>query len=223
MQIFMDKQGPPFMAKPDDLTARLFDDLPLQKPDPMELFAQWLEQAHESEVNDANAMVLATVDADGMPDCRTMLLNGLGPDGFVFYTNTKSAKGIQLAHTPKAAILFHWKSSRRQVRVRGEAVQVSNEQADAYFQSRPRGSRIGAHASLQSQPLASRDELAARVAKLTRQFEGKEVPRPAHWTGFRIAPLYIEFWQDGEFRLHDRFVYRRKSTAQEWKTERLNP
>lgn len=211
------------MAKTDDLTSELFSDHSADKPDPMDLFSVWLEQARKSEVNDANAMVLATVDAEAMPDCRTMLLNGLGPDGFVFYTNTMSAKGVQLAANPKAAIQFHWKSLRRQVRVRGEVRQVSDEQADTYFQSRPRGSRIGAHASLQSQPLLSRDELAARVEKLTRQFEGKEVPRPAHWTGFTIIPLYIEFWQDGEFRLHDRFVYRRKNSGDSWKAERLNP
>ena len=211
------------MAKTDDLTEKLFNDRLSDKPDPMDLFGVWLEQAHKSEVNDANAMVLATVDANGMPDCRTMLLNGLGPDGFVFYTNTMSSKGIQLAANPKAAIQFHYKSSRRHLRVLGEVSQLSDEQADTYFQSRPRGSQIGAHASLQSQPLASRDELAERVESLTRQFEGKKIPRPAHWTGFTIIPLYIEFWQDGEFRLHDRFVYRRKSSGDSWKAERLNP
>ncbi|HHG90726.1 MAG TPA: pyridoxamine 5'-phosphate oxidase [Devosia sp.] len=211
------------MVKADKLTTSLFDDLCVQKPDPMELFAQWLEQARKSEVNDANAMVLATVDADGMPDCRIMLLNGFGPDGFVFYTNTLSAKGSQLAANPKAAILFHWKSSRRQVRVRGMAHKISDQLADAYFQSRPRGSRIGAHASFQSQPLANRDELETRVKELTEQFDGEEVPRPAHWTGYEILPLYIEFWQDGEFRLHDRFVYRRESSKDKWKAERLNP
>ncbi len=211
------------MAETENLTAKLFDDRIADKPDPMDLFALWLEQARKSEVNDANAMVLATVDAKGLPDCRTMLLNGLGPDGFVFYTNTHSAKGEQLAANPGVAILFHWKSSRRQVRVRGTVSRVASDEADTYFHSRPRGSQIGAHASLQSQPLSSRAELAGRVESLTRQFEGKEIPRPAHWIGFRIFPLYIEFWQDGEFRLHDRVVYRRQKSGNSWKAERLNP
>ena len=189
----------------------------------MDLFVDWLERAKTSEINDANAMALATVDAEGMPDCRIMLLNGFGPGGFVFYTNLTSAKGQELAQNPKVCLLFHWKSLRRQVRVRGEAVPVSGEEADAYFATRPRGSQIGAYASHQSAPLTERARLNAEVAQFTRQFEGRDVPRPDHWSGFRVVPSTIEFWQDGQYRLHDRVAFSRSEKNQPWTAQRLNP
>ncbi|HHB83881.1 MAG TPA: pyridoxamine 5'-phosphate oxidase [Devosia sp.] len=206
-----------------DLTQQVFDDQQIQKPNPMDVFSQWLLEARLEEINDANAMSLATVDADGMPDCRIMLLNGQDEKGFFFYTNTRSAKGAELLANPRAALLFHWKSLRRQVRIRGEVVDLSPEQSDAYFATRPRGSQIGAHASFQSQPIMDSDELQARVKELEKEFEGRDVPRPAHWRGFRVEPVQIEFWQNGEFRLHDRVVFRRTSTEQPWVAQRLNP
>ncbi|MCF6325775.1 MAG: pyridoxamine 5'-phosphate oxidase [Devosiaceae bacterium] len=211
------------MSGENDLTRKIFDDENLEKPDPFEVFSHWLDEAKLSEINDANAMSLATIDKDMMPDCRIMLLNGLTDDGFIFYTNTRSTKGQELANNPKACLLFHWKSSRRQVRIRGNISQVSNEVADEYFASRPRGSRIGAHASEQSSPMQTRDQLAKAVEKFTEQFAGKEVPRPDHWTGFLLAPVQIEFWQNGEFRLHDRITYYRDKQNQPWETKRLNP
>ncbi len=217
-----DKKTPP--AAPDsDLTAQLFDDRLVRKPDPFAVFSLWLEEARQTEVNDANAMSLATVDSQGMPDCRIMLLNGLDDRGFIFYTNTRSAKGRELEHDNRVCLLFHWKSLRRQVRIRGSALKVSDARADAYFATRPRGSRIGAHASRQSEPLEERQDIDRRVQELTRKFEGQEVPRPAHWTGFRVEPLQIEFWQNGEFRLHDRVTYRRNDTGSPWVAQRLNP
>jgi pyridoxamine 5'-phosphate oxidase len=205
------------------LTAHVFDDQRQEKPDPFEVFSLWLEEAKKSELNDANAMSLATVDPNGMPDCRIMLLNGLDPQGFVFYTNTRSVKGRELEGNPMVCLLFHWKSSRRQVRIRGKAVRVSDARADAYFATRPRGSRVGAHASFQSRPMMERDELNVRVEQLTAKFEGQEVPRPDHWTGFSVEPVQIEFWQNGEFRLHDRVVYTRGDSSKNWATQRLNP
>ncbi len=207
----------------EDLTAVVFDDQNDNKPNPMDVFSQWLAEAKLEEINDANAMTLATVDANGMPDCRIMLLNGQDEKGFIFYTNTRSAKGAELAANAKAALLFHWKSSRRQVRVRGGVVPVSDAQSDEYFATRPRGSQIGAHASLQSQPMTERDVLHDKVEELTKKFEGKNVPRPSHWYGFRVEPIQIEFWQNGEFRLHDRVVYRRESLGKPWDVQRLNP
>jgi len=211
------------MADNVDLSERLFDDSQPDKPDPIELFVLWLGEAKISEVDDANAMSLATVDADGMPDCRIMLLNGLGPDGFVFYTNLRSAKGRQLAKSNKACLLFHWKSLHRQVRVRGVAKEVSSEEADAYFATRPRGSQIGAHASCQSAPLTQRTRLEAEVAQLSARFEGQPVPRPGHWSGFRVVPDQIEFWHSGQYRLHDRVLYSRPDINRPWTTTRLNP
>ncbi|VAW21340.1 Pyridoxamine 5'-phosphate oxidase [hydrothermal vent metagenome] len=211
------------MTNENDLTRQLFDDAQLHKPDPMDLFVNWLNEAKASEINDANAMSLATVDSNGMPDCRIMLLNGFGPDGFVFYTNLRSAKGQELAQNPKVCLLFHWKSLRRQVRVRGEAAPVSKEEADAYFATRPRGSQIGAYASHQSTPLLERGKLTDEVAQLTKQFEGKDVPRPDHWSGFRVAPSTIEFWQDGQYRLHDRVTFSRAKKTAPWTAQRLNP
>ena len=206
-----------------DLITQVFDDNQQQKPNPLDVFAEWLLVARLEEINDANAMSLATVDESGMPDCRIMLLNGMDEKGFIFYTNSRSAKGTELAANAKAALLFHWKSSRRQVRVRGNVVEVPAETSDTYFATRPRGSQIGAHASEQSQPITQREILHDRVAELTAQFEGKPVPRPDHWHGYRVEPVQIEFWQNGEFRLHDRVVYKRQTTDQPWTTQRLNP
>jgi pyridoxamine 5'-phosphate oxidase len=161
------------------------------------------------------------VDPDGLPNVRMVLLKGTDPGGFVFYTNTESNKGRELAATPKAALVMHWKSLRRQVRARGPVTRVSNEEADAYFQSRPRDSRIGAWASQQSRPLESRFALEKAVAVNAAKFAVGEVPRPPHWTGFRIAPVSIEFWHDRPFRLHDRVVFTRQGEG--WVKNRLYP
>jgi len=182
--------------------------------EPFALFESWFEEAKTSEPNDPNAMALATVDADGLPNCRMVLLNGRGPDGFVFYTNTQSQKGEELLGQSKAAVLFHWKSLRRQIRIRGPVSVVGDAEADAYFQSRPRDSRIGAWASQQSRPLESRFALEKAVAAQALTFGGGEIPRPPYWTGFRIAPICMEFWRDGAFRLHDRIVFPRASPGQ---------
>ena len=196
--------------------------------EPFALFADWLRDAEASEPNDPNAMALATVDADGLPNVRMVLLKGVdGADatlrGFVFYTNLESAKGRELAATPKAALCFHWKSLRRQVRVRGSVSAVSSEEADAYFASRARGSRLGAWASAQSRPLESRFALEKAVATVTARYPIGEIPRPQHWSGFRFTPLEIEFWHDRPFRLHDRLVFRRGDAAALWEKQRLYP
>lgn len=191
--------------------------------EPFALFESWFEEAKTSEPKDPNAMALATVDADGLPNCRMVLLNGRGPDGFVFYTNTQSQKGEELLGQSKAAALFHWKSLRRQIRIRGPVSLVSDAEADAYFQSRPRDSRIGAWASQQSRPLESRFALEKAVAAHALKFGVGEIPRPPHWTGFRITPVYMEFWRDGAFRLHDRIVFRRASPSEAWTKTRLYP
>jgi pyridoxamine 5'-phosphate oxidase len=193
----------------------------LQFSDPITLFSSWLEDAKAGEVNDPTAMALATVDPDGLPDVRMVLLKGHDQRGFVFYTNFESAKGRELIATPKAALLFHWKSLRRQVRVRGPVSEVTPEEADAYFASRPRDSRIGAWASDQSRPLEGRFALERRVAEYALKFGLGEVPRPPHWSGFRVTPAEIEFWKDGAFRLHDRMLYRRDGDR--WETTRLYP
>lgn len=190
--------------------------------DPFLVFDAWMADAQASEPNDPNAMALATVDADGLPDVRMVLLNGIDRRGFVFYTNVGSAKGRELAAQPKAAAVWHWKSLRRQIRVRGAVKQVSAEEADAYYSSRPRMSRIGAWASDQSQPLGSRAELEQAVATRDAEFAGVEPPRPPHWTGFRIIPISIEFWQDKPFRLHDRAVFRATGDGA-WTRTRLYP
>ena len=193
--------------------------------DPLSIFAAWLAEAEEKEPNDPNAMALATVGPDGMPSCRMVLLKGYDTQGFVFYTNYESRKGQQLLATPKAALLFHWKSLRRQVRVEGPVAPVSDEEADAYFASRPKQSQIGAWASKQSRPLAGRFELEKRVALYGAKYAVGPVPRPPYWSGFRLTPHLIEFWQDGAFRLHDRLVYKRQEAeaGAGWSTERLYP
>jgi len=189
-------------------------------PDPFHLFDEWFGEASSTEINDPNAMTLATVDPEGMPDARIVLLKGRDDTGFVFYTNLQSAKGRQLAETGKAALLFHWKSLRRQVRIRGHVAQVSDAEADAYFASRPRGSRLGAWASRQSSPLESRARLEERVAEQDERFP-ENVPRPPHWSGFRLTPVEMEFWQDGAYRLHDRFLFTRPGET--WTVRRLYP
>jgi pyridoxamine 5'-phosphate oxidase len=175
--------------------------------DPFQLFDEWFAEARASEVNDAEAMALATADAAGQPSVRMVLLKGHGPDGFVFYTNEQSAKGNQLAANPQAALLFHWKSLRRQVRVEGDVERVSAEESDAYFASRSRDSQVGAWASDQSRPLDSRDIFESRFEEMEQRFEGQDVPRPPHWGGYRVIPNRIEFWSDRPHRLHERQLF----------------
>jgi pyridoxamine 5'-phosphate oxidase len=183
----------------------------LHVDDPFDLFAQWLKDATASEPNDPTAVALATVGSDGMPSNRMVLLKGFDVRGFVFYTNLGSQKGRELVAHPKAALLFHWKSLRRQVRVQGAVEPVSADEADAYYASRPRDSRIGAWASKQSQPMAGRFELEKRVAEFGLKYAIGEIPRPAFWSGFRVVPEVIEFWKDGAFRLHDRVRLERQT------------
>lgn len=198
--------------------------------DPFRLFEDWFAEAAKSEVNDPNAMAVATVDGDGLPDVRMVLLKGVdSPEcedaarGFVFYTNFESAKGRELLAHRKAALVFHWKSLERQVRVRGPVSVVSDVEADAYFASRPRLSRIGAWASAQSRPLEGRFALEAAVAKYTAKFGAGAIPRPAYWSGFRVTPVEIEFWANRPFRLHDRVVFRRESPVSPWTKTQLYP
>jgi pyridoxamine 5'-phosphate oxidase len=193
------------------------------KDDPLALFADWYGEAEKSEPNDPSAMALATVGADGTPSCRMVLLKGYDASGFVFYTNYESRKGRQLLAHPKAALLFHWKSLRRQVRLEGLISQTPPQEADAYFATRDRGSQIGAWASDQSRPLESRFALEKRVAEFTARHVIGKVPRPPHWSGFRLQPLLIEFWQDGAFRLHDRLEYSRPAAGAPWSTRTLYP
>lgn len=205
-----------------------YEDAP-QAPDfsdadePFGLFASWFEDAKAKEINDPDAMALATVDETGLPNVRMVLLKGFARDGFVFYTNIESAKGRELLGSGKAALCFHWKSLRRQVRIRGPVEPVSDEEADAYFASRPRGSRIGAWASQQSRPLESRFALEKAVARYTAQYIIGEIPRPSCWSGFRLTPVEIEFWHDRPFRLHDRIVFHRGGAGQDWVKARLYP
>ena len=189
--------------------------------DPYELFDSWFTEARASEINDPDAMAIASVDSAGMPSVRMVLLKEVIPEGFVFYTNYNSRKSAELLATGKASFVMHWKSLRRQVRVCGQVSQVPAEQSDAYFSSRPRGSRIGAWASEQSKPLASRQELQTAVAAAEARY-GDDIPRPPHWGGFLIQPDEIEFWADGEFRLHDRFRYTRSASGN-WQAQRLYP
>jgi len=191
--------------------------------DPFGLFQTWLADAEKSEPADPEAMALATADADGLPNVRMILLKGADERGFVFYTNCGSAKGGELAVNPKAALLFYWKSLGRQIRVRGPVEPVTEAEADAYFATRHPQSRIGAWASRQSRPLESRAALEEAVARYADEFDGREVPRPDYWRGFRVRPVEIEFWQNGEYRLHDRIVFRRQTLDEAWTKTRLNP
>jgi len=194
-----------------------------QRNDPLALFSEWLKEAEAREPNDPTAMALASVDEHGLPDARMVLLKGHDARGFVFYTNFESAKGRELLANPKAAALFHWKSLRRQVRIRGPVSRVSDVEADAYFNSRALLSRYGACASDQSRPLDSRATLEARAKAIAERYPDGNVPRPAHWSGFRIMPLSIEFWQDGAHRLHDRVVFTRQTEGEDWRRQRLYP
>ena len=191
--------------------------------DPIALFGEWFEAAKAAELNDANGMALATVDADGLPDVRMVLLKDLDARGFTFYTNSQSAKGRELVGNPKAALLFHWKSLRRQVRVRGPVEIVTEAESDAYFQSRARSSQVGAWASDQSRPMPDRLALPRRVAEYGLKFGLGAVPRPPHWFGYRVLPLEIEFWRDRPFRLHERLVFSRDAVGDDWTTSRLYP
>jgi pyridoxamine 5'-phosphate oxidase len=177
--------------------------------DPFQLFDAWFAEARASEINDPEAMALATASADGRPSVRMVLLKGHGVDGFVFYTNEQSAKADQLRENPRAALLFHWKSLRRQVRIEGTIERISAAEADAYFATRARDSQLGAWASDQSRPLESRETFEARFEEVKRRFEGADVPRPPHWGGYRVVPERIEFWTDRPYRLHERRLFTR--------------
>jgi pyridoxamine 5'-phosphate oxidase len=194
-----------------------------ERNDPFALFAEWMKDAEKSEPNDPNAMALATVDEEGLPNVRMVLLKDFDDKGFVFYTNYESQKGQEIQATMKAAVMWHWKSLRRQVRVRGLVEKVTAAEADAYFNSRPRDSRIGAWASAQSRPLEGRFALETSVAMYAAKYAIGTVPRPPHWSGFRILPLSIEFWHDRPFRLHDRVVFRRENQSADWTKAKLYP
>jgi pyridoxamine 5'-phosphate oxidase len=191
--------------------------------EPLRLFAEWFEEAHKTEINDPEAMALATADADGLPDVRMVLLKGFDKHGFVFYSNETSQKGRELAANPKAAIVFHWKSLRRQVRLRGTVANVGAEEADAYFASRARSSQIGAWASRQSSPLESRYAFEKAIAREAARFAVGAVPRPPYWIGYRVTPLVMESWHDRPFRLHDRIEFRRSGSGTAWTKTRLYP
>jgi pyridoxamine 5'-phosphate oxidase len=190
---------------------------------PFDQFSKWLALAEKSEPNDPSAMSIATVDKDGLPNVRMVLMRRHDERGIVFFTNFESQKGEELLYAKKAAANFHWKTQRKQVRFRGLVEVVSEEEADEYFYSRARGSRIGAHASQQSRPLESRFALEKAVAKYSAKFGVGDIPRPAHWSGFRIKPTSIEFWNDGKFRLHDRERFDRDGTSGDWNVTRLYP
>lgn len=188
------------------------------------MFNEWLSEAKDGELNDHNAMSLATVDERGMPNVRTVLLKGHDERGFVFYTNFESVKAREALSSMKAALLFHWKSLRRQVRIRGELSPVADDEADAYYASRHPQSRLGAWASDQSRPLESREVLLQRLQDAEAKYGTEDIPRPPHWSGLRVVPESIEFWKDGEFRLHDRIVFSRDAASETgWSTQRLYP
>lgn len=205
-----------YQATAEANAAEIFD-----RDDPFSLFADWFADAKRKEPNDPNAMALATADETGLPDVRMVLLKDFDADGFVFYTNLESAKGLQIGANPQAALCFHWKSLRRQIRLRGAVEPVTPDEADAYFASRARDSRIGAWASKQSRPLESRFALEKAVAKEAARFGLGTVPRPPHWSGFRLKPHHFEFWRDRPFRLHDRLVFDRRDAG--WTRSRLYP
>jgi pyridoxamine 5'-phosphate oxidase len=190
---------------------------------PLRLFSAWFDEASRAEPSDPTAMALATVDSDGLPNVRMVLLKGVDERGFVFYTNTESPKGRELADAPRAAAVFHWKSLKRQVRVRGPVECVSEAEADAYFATRPKGSQIGAWASKQSSAMEDRFALEKAVARYTTKYALGAVPRPAYWSGYRIVPLTMEFWRDRPFRLHERFQFRRERPAGPWVKTQLYP
>jgi pyridoxamine 5'-phosphate oxidase len=193
----------------------------LENEDPIAVFQRWLTEAEASEINDPTAMCLATVDAQGLPEARMVLLKGVDDRGFVFYTNVESRKADALRANREAALCFHWKSLRRQVRVVGPVEPTTTDEADAYFASRARISQLGAWASLQSRPLDSRATLEARLSDVERRFDNAEVPRPDNWSGYRVVPRAIEFWQDQPYRLHDRHLFERGATG--WRCSRLYP
>ena len=191
--------------------------------EPFALFETWLNEAIKSEPNDPNAMALATVDPEGLPDVRMVLMKGFDTEGFVFYSHIASQKGRELAANPKAALLFHWKSLRRQVRIRGNVTPVTDAEADAYFATRPKQAQIGAWASKQSEALESRFAFEQAIAKVAAKYIISEVPRPPGWSGWRITPVRIEFWHDRPFRLHDRIEFRRDAAGQKWSKTRMYP
>src|SRR5437016_587489 len=193
----------------------------IEADEPLRLFAAWFEQAARSEPRDPTAMSLATVDADGLPNVRMVLMKGFDEAGFVFYTNVDSQKGLELDTSRRAALLFHWKSSNRQVRLRGTVARVTDSEADIYFATRPRLAQIGAWASKQSAPLESRRAFEQAIALATAKFALGTIPRPPNWTGFRLMPLIMEFWEDRPFRLHDRIEFRREAAGQPWRKTRL--
>ncbi len=205
------------------LTERLFDDSDRTDLDPFAVFEEWFALAQQSEPNDPHAMALASADANGLPDVRMVLLNRRDARGICFFTNFESDKGRQLLSNPQAAMVMHWKSLRRQVRMRGPVEQVSEAEADEYFASRARGSRIASATSKQSRPLSSRQQMMDEVASLTAMVGEGDMPRPPHWSGFRLVPLSIEFWKDGEFRLHDRIRFTRTDLGSQWESARLYP